>query len=297
MPMAHGAGGSAGAAKPATPAWATPKRLLILFCVMCLFIYLDRGVLGVGKSGWEEVGGQGYRRRVNSGNQSGERPTPAAAELTRPSPASPAAGMIASNGVNGAAATPEHPASGIQGDFGLSLFQVRRRKGQWSGRRNLPFPPISSECLPASNIGVAVAEQPTASLAAHLVLLSLTLPCPYPASTLTGRPAACCLHGWPAGLLPGVCRGLQAPQRLPPHRHRPGGVDRGRRRLRPGPRLCLPAALPHGGGRGRGVVRRAGSALHRCGTRTAPGCVSHRSAQTSTFPNRLRRGSCLVVCF
>ncbi|EFN51305.1 hypothetical protein CHLNCDRAFT_8328, partial [Chlorella variabilis] len=56
------------------PAWATPKRLLILFCVMCLFIYLDRG-------------------------------------------------MIASNGVNGAAATPEHPASGIQGDFGLSLFQ------------------------------------------------------------------------------------------------------------------------------------------------------------------------------
>jgi MFS transporter, Spinster family, sphingosine-1-phosphate transporter len=32
-------------------------------------------------------------------------------------------GVISSNGVNGSRATPEHPASGIQGDFGLSLFQ------------------------------------------------------------------------------------------------------------------------------------------------------------------------------
>ncbi len=34
------------------------------------------------------------------------------------------AGMIASNGVNGASATAERPASGIQGDFRLSLFQA-----------------------------------------------------------------------------------------------------------------------------------------------------------------------------
>lgn len=42
------------------------------------------------------------------------------------------AGMSASNGVNGAAATAEHPASGIQGDFRLSLFQARRPQGRCS---------------------------------------------------------------------------------------------------------------------------------------------------------------------
>ncbi|PRW32913.1 putative sphingolipid transporter spinster-like protein 2 [Chlorella sorokiniana] len=70
-------GGPAAASKGLPPGgspWATPGRLLALFCVMCLFIYLDRG-------------------------------------------------MIASNGVNGASATAERPASGIQGDFRLSLFQ------------------------------------------------------------------------------------------------------------------------------------------------------------------------------
>lgn len=33
----------AGAAGPAPPRWATPGRLLALFCIMCLFIYMDRG--------------------------------------------------------------------------------------------------------------------------------------------------------------------------------------------------------------------------------------------------------------
>ncbi|KAI7845461.1 hypothetical protein COHA_001011 [Chlorella ohadii] len=77
MALGSGGGGAAAATKglPAGgPPWATPRRLLALFCVMCLFIYLDRG-------------------------------------------------MIASNGVNGASATAERPASGIQGDFRLSLFQ------------------------------------------------------------------------------------------------------------------------------------------------------------------------------
>ena len=37
--------------------------------------------------------------------------------------------MIASHGVNGTAATEEHPGSGIQGDFSLSLFQVGAARG------------------------------------------------------------------------------------------------------------------------------------------------------------------------
>lgn len=67
--------------------WSSPGRMLLLFCTMCIFIYIDRG-------------------------------------------------MIASNGVNGSPATaPTNSSSsgggsdgggggsGIQGDFGLSLFQ------------------------------------------------------------------------------------------------------------------------------------------------------------------------------
>lgn len=46
--------------------------------------------------------------------------------------------MIASNGVNGASATAERPASGIQGDFRLSLFQARAGRGVHS--RTVPCP-------------------------------------------------------------------------------------------------------------------------------------------------------------
>jgi hypothetical protein len=74
-PVAQAYGGGGDKAAGASGAWATPGRLLALFCTMCLFIYLDRG-------------------------------------------------MIASNGVNGAAASAQHPGSGIQGDFSLTLFQV-----------------------------------------------------------------------------------------------------------------------------------------------------------------------------
>lgn len=35
-----------GSPAKATPSWATPGRLLLLFCLMCLFIYLDRGEAG-----------------------------------------------------------------------------------------------------------------------------------------------------------------------------------------------------------------------------------------------------------
>jgi hypothetical protein len=74
-PVAQAYGGGGDKPAGASGAWATSGRLLALFCTMCLFIYLDRG-------------------------------------------------MIASNGVNGAAASAQHPGSGIQGDFSLTLFQV-----------------------------------------------------------------------------------------------------------------------------------------------------------------------------
>lgn len=48
--------------------------------------------------------------------------------------------MIASNGVNGTAATAGRPASGIQGDFGLSLFQVGRLPEHGQLQRALPLP-------------------------------------------------------------------------------------------------------------------------------------------------------------
>ncbi|PSC73072.1 putative sphingolipid transporter spinster-like protein 2 [Micractinium conductrix] len=72
-PLVVGRGGG-GPPLKAAPAWASPGRLLAFFCTICLFIYLDRG-------------------------------------------------MIASNGVNGSAAAEGHPASGIQGDFALTLFE------------------------------------------------------------------------------------------------------------------------------------------------------------------------------
>ena len=66
----HGAKSGGGGAANAAASWFSPARLLALFCLMCLFIYMDRG-------------------------------------------------MIASNGIMGAAASPGHPtASGIEGDFG-----------------------------------------------------------------------------------------------------------------------------------------------------------------------------------
>ncbi|KAL4448931.1 hypothetical protein ABPG77_007648 [Micractinium sp. CCAP 211/92] len=48
-----------GAARPAEPRWATPGRLLALFCVMCLFIYMDRGLIASnGVNGTIAAGGQ-----------------------------------------------------------------------------------------------------------------------------------------------------------------------------------------------------------------------------------------------
>lgn len=57
-----GAGGASvlgtkplGASGPAPPRWATPGRLLALFCIMCLFIYMDRGagVPGTRAKDWQ----------------------------------------------------------------------------------------------------------------------------------------------------------------------------------------------------------------------------------------------------
>lgn len=99
----------AGAAK-AGPRWASPGRLLLLFCVMCLFIYLDRGAA----TGRQHLGKEAASKEAR------KQPPFACSVLDLP------AGMIASNGVNGGTATEEHAASGILGDFGLSLFQVWR---------------------------------------------------------------------------------------------------------------------------------------------------------------------------
>ena len=54
--------------------------------------------------------------------------------------------MIASNGVNGSAAAEGHPASGIQGDFALTLFEVRGE--QWGEQLE------SSSVLAAADLGV-----------------------------------------------------------------------------------------------------------------------------------------------
>lgn len=52
---------------PGPPSWFTPGRLLLMFCVMNLFIYIDRGVIArwgrgfiscaLGKSLYQRVGG------------------------------------------------------------------------------------------------------------------------------------------------------------------------------------------------------------------------------------------------
>eukprot|EP00887_Chlorella_sp_A99_P000167 scaffold13.g167.t1 len=85
-----GLGAHKGAATAPAAAWLTPGRLLVLFCCMCIFVYLDRGMIA----------------------SNGVNGAPAAAgNSTAPGGGGAPRGASAAGG------------SGIQGDFGLSLFQ------------------------------------------------------------------------------------------------------------------------------------------------------------------------------
>lgn len=92
-------------------------------------------------------------------------------------PPLPPAGMIASNGVNGTAGTAEHPASGIQGDFRLSLFQARaERKGPCCAvsvrlppaLSRMPLHPLpDTHCRPLSKSAKAWPPCPPCPLCPH----------------------------------------------------------------------------------------------------------------------------------
>lgn len=129
----------------------------------------------------------------------------------------------------------------------------------YGNRRGSPSHGKSSE--DTHQLGLASARDQWALLTLRR-RRSTSCPTNHPLPHNTGRPAARGFHGGPPGQLTSLCRSLQTPQRLPPHRHRPGGVDSGRRGVRPSTRVLLAAALPHGSGCGRGLLCCAGSTLH-----------------------------------
>jgi hypothetical protein len=95
------------------PKWFTPLRLLIIFCLANVMVYLDRGMrsrtVSSATSRVREPAGSRHEQETTRTRRSRR-----AAELTHPL-LSMSSGAIGSNGVNGSPRTAENPkGSGIQ---------------------------------------------------------------------------------------------------------------------------------------------------------------------------------------